>query len=244
MLFKKRSRRKDILRSFTLKTGLGTVADRIRRHPGITITTGRAATAVERDGDGFAITLADGERLQAALLAIATPPQTAARLLSAIHPAAAAKVAEIREATVDSVGIVVRADKVPAVPYSTFLIPRGDIFHSVVTRDIVADPTWRGFSIHFQPGHDEAERLTRATALLGVSRSDLAEVTHRRTTLPSPVLGHRDTVAALDAALASHPLAVTGNWFSGLSIEDCVLRSRAEWHRISGSPPPAASSSE
>ena len=244
MLFKKRSRRKDILRSFTLKAGLGAVADRLRRRPGITIATGRAATAVERDGGGFVVTLADGERLHAALLAIATPPQTAARLLSTVLPAAAAKVAEIREAAVDSVGVVVRADKVPAVPYSTFLIPRGDIFHSVVTRDIVADPTWRGFSIHFQPGHDETERLARATALLGVSRSDLAEVTHRRTILPSPVLGHRDTVAALDAALASHSLAVTGNWFSGLSIEDCVLRSRAEWHRISGSPPPAASSSE
>jgi UDP-galactopyranose mutase len=51
--------------------------------------------------------------------------------------------------------------------------------------------------------------------------------------LPSPVLGHKDVVAGLDAALAAQPrLAVTGNWFAGLSIEDCVQRSRAEWQRV------------
>ena len=240
MLFKKRSRRKDVLRSFTLKGGLGAVAERIRRRPGITIATGRGATAVERDGTGFAVTLDGGERLRAELLAIATPPRTAARLLAGVVPAAAARVGEIGEATVDSVGVVVRADQVPAVPYSTFLIPRGDIFHSVVTRDVVADPSWRGFAFHFRPGHTEDEMLGRATALLQVARGDFAEVTRRRTVLPSPVLGHRDIVAALDAAVAALPLAVTGNWFAGLSIEDCVQRSRAEWQRVGGSPPGAA----
>jgi UDP-galactopyranose mutase len=234
MLFKKRARRKDILRSFTLKGGLGTVADRIRERSDITVATGRAATAIARNGGDFVVTLDDGQRMTAGLVAIATPPQTAARLLSAVLPAAvASQVGEIRQATVDSVGVVVRADKVAAIPYSSFLIPRGDIFHSVVTRDIVADPTWRGFSVHFQPGHSEADRLARVTGLLGVPRADLAEVTQRRTVLPSPVLGHRDVVAGLDAALASHRLAVTGNWFAGLSIEDCVQRSRAEWQRVS-----------
>jgi protoporphyrinogen/coproporphyrinogen III oxidase len=239
MLFKKRSRRKDVMRSFTLQGGLGTLAERIRQRPGITVATGRAATAVERDGAGFAITLDGGERLTAELVAIATPPRTAARLLAGVLPDAVGKIGEIGEANVDSLGVVVRADQVARVPYSTFLIPRGDIFHSVVTRDVVPDPTWRGFAFHFQPGHAEADRLARATALLGVARADLADVSQRRTTLPSPVLGHKDVVADLDAALAAQPrLAVTGNWFAGLSIEDCVQRSRAEWQRVGGAPGP------
>jgi oxygen-dependent protoporphyrinogen oxidase len=239
MLFKKRPRRKDVLRSFTLQGGLGAFAERIQRLPGVTITTGRAATALERDGAGFAVTLADGERLRGEVVAIATPPRAAAPLLSGVLPGVAGKVGEIREATVDTVGVVVRADQVAAVPYSTFLIPRGDIFHSVVTRDIVPDPTWRGFVFHFQPGHTEKERLARVTALLGASRTDLAHVAERRTVLPSPILGHSGVVAELDAALASlgaGRLAVTGNWFTGLAIEDCVLRSRAEWRRVGGSP--------
>jgi hypothetical protein len=27
---------------------------------------------------------------------------------------------------------------------------------------------------------------------------------------------------------------VTGNWFGGLSLEDCVERSRREWARLKG----------
>jgi oxygen-dependent protoporphyrinogen oxidase len=235
MLFKKRPRRNDVLRSFTLKGGLGVVAERIRQTPGVTITTGRA-TAIERDGAGFVVTLADGGRLSTELVAIATPPRAAAHLLARVLPGAAAKVGEIGEATVDSMGVVVRAEAVASVPYSTFLIPRGDIFHSVVTRDVVPDPTWRGFVFHFHPGHTEDEKLARITALLGVARTELAHVTERRTVLPSPALGHRDIVAGLDAALASERLAVTGNWFAGLAIEDCVLRSRAEWQRVGGIP--------
>jgi oxygen-dependent protoporphyrinogen oxidase len=235
MLFKKRPRRKDVMRSFTLRGGLGALAGRIRQRPDIAFATGRAATGVARDGAGFAITLDGGERLTAELVAIATPPRAAARLLSEVLGSAAARVGEIGEASVDTVGVVVRADKVAAIPYATFLIPRADIFHSVVTRDVVPDPAWRGFAFHFQPGHAEADRLARATALLGVARADLADVSQRRTTLPSPVLGHKDVVAGLDAALAAQPrLAVTGNWFAGLSIEDCVQRSRAEWQRVSG----------
>jgi UDP-galactopyranose mutase len=237
MLFKKRPRRKDVLRSFTLRGGLGTLAGRVLQRPSITVATGRAATGLARDGAGFAVTLDGGERLTAELVAIATPPQAAARLLSGVLDDAATRVGELREASADSVGVVVRADKVAPIPYATFLIPRGDIFHSVVTRDVVPDPTWRGFAFHFQPGHAEADRLARITALLGVARADLADVSQRRSVLPSPVLGHKDVVAGLDAALAAQPrLAVTGNWFAGLSIEDCVQRSRAEWQRIGDSP--------
>jgi UDP-galactopyranose mutase len=50
--------------------------------------------------------------------------------------------------------------------------------------------------------------------------------------LPSPVLGHQDVVRELDRLLAGTRLAVTGNWFGGLAIEDCALRSRTEWARI------------
>ncbi len=244
MLFKKRPRRKDVLRSFTLKGGLGVVTERLGRQPGVTITTGRAATGLERDGAAFVVTLADGERLGAELVAIATPPRAAARLLSGVLPDVAGRLGEIGEATVETMGVVVRAEQVAGVPYSTFLIPsgpggpgrpRGDIFHSVVTRDVVPDPAWRGFVFHFHPGHGEDEMLARATAVLGVSRGDLAQVTRRRTVLPSPVLGHREVIADLDAALGSGRLAVTGNWFAGLAIEDCVLRSRAEWQRVGGS---------
>ena len=50
--------------------------------------------------------------------------------------------------------------------------------------------------------------------------------------LPSPVLGHDRVVGELDRMLAGSRLALTGNYFEGLAIEDCVQRSRAEWARV------------
>jgi len=38
-------------------------------------------------------------------------------------------------------------------------------------------------------------------------------------------------VAEIDRCLAGSPLLLTGNFFEGLAIEDCVLRSNAEWAR-------------
>jgi UDP-galactopyranose mutase len=41
-------------------------------------------------------------------------------------------------------------------------------------------------------------------------------------------------VGGVAAALAGKRLAVTGNYFAGLAIEDCVSRSVSEWGRIAG----------
>jgi UDP-galactopyranose mutase len=227
MLFKKRPRRKDVLRSFTLRAGLGAVAAAVARMPGVTVSTGRRAARIVDDG----VELEDGSLEEADVVAVATPPGAAARLLDEAAPAAAAAARRVGEARVDSVGVVVRADRSP-LPYATFLIPLHDRFYSVVTRDVVPHEGWRGFTFHFRPETHQEERVERIVRVLRVEAKDLEQMEERRTILPSPVVGHAAIVAELDAALAGRRLAVTGNWFAGLSIEDCVQRSRAEWRRV------------
>ena len=70
--------------------------------------------------------------------------------------------------------------------------------------------------------------------VLRVPVAELGEVVEQRLVLPSPALGHDGVVAEIDRCLAGGKLAVTGNYFAGLAIEDCVLRSNAEWARIAG----------
>jgi protoporphyrinogen oxidase len=41
-------------------------------------------------------------------------------------------------------------------------------------------------------------------------------------------------IGQLDRVLAGGKLAITGNWFLGVSIEDCVTRSRSEHERMFG----------
>jgi len=232
MIFKKRRRRKDVPRSFTLRGGLSSLPEAAAGLPGVEVRLSSPAAAVEGEGRGYAVSLEDGRTEEADLLALATPPGAASRLLRRAAPELAAQVARIREARVDTLGFAVRAEKVAHLPLSTFLIPLEDSFHSVVTRDVVPDPAWRGFSFHFKAGLEHEARLRRAAEVLGIAAADVESPAERRTVLPSPVLGHRDVVREVDRLLHGGRLALTGNWFGGLAIEDCALRSREEWARV------------
>ena len=233
MLFKMRdTRRQEYPRSFTLRGGLQTAAAALAATPGVTVEAGRRATAVSATAGGFAVTTDDGETHEAGFVAVATPPGSAAALLGGVAPDVAAEAAKVGEAIVETLGFAVRSSKVIALPVSMFLVPKGDAFHSIVTRDSVPDADWRAFSFHFKPGLTAGERLERAARVLGISRADLEEVAEKRTVLPSPVLGHETIVAEIDRLSAGRKLCVLGNWFGGLSIEDCVDRSRREWARV------------
>jgi UDP-galactopyranose mutase len=232
MLFKKRARRKDVPRSFTLRQGLQALPEAAGRAPGVTVRLGAAASRVERAAGGWAVRLADGGLEDAPVVAVATPPGGAAALLREAAPEVAALAARVREAKLDTLGFAARAEKVEHLPPATFLVPLDDVFHSVVTRDVVPDPAWRGFSFHFKPGLSRDDRVRRAARLLRLEPADLESPAERRTVLPSPVLGHQEVVREMDRLLAGTPLCVTGNWFGGLAIEDCALRSRSEWARV------------
>ena len=138
----------------------------------------------------------------------------------------------VMEAVVETLGVAVRASKVSRIPVSMFLVPKRDVFHSIVTRDSVPDAEWRSFSFHFRPGLSPEQRVERATQVLGLGRQDLEELAPKRTVLPSPALGHEAIVAEIDRLSAGRKLCVLGNWFAGLSIEDCVDRSLSEWKRV------------
>jgi protoporphyrinogen/coproporphyrinogen III oxidase len=233
MLFKSRAtRRRDYPRSFTLQGGLVSAAEAIARQPNIEVALNQAVASIEATAAGYAAVTSDGARHEAGVVALAVTPGPATRLLAPAAPELAQVVARVREAQVESLGFAVRSEKVAAVPVSMFLVPRDDVFHSVVTRDSVPDPTWRGFAFHFKPGLDRAAKLERAARLLRLAPADLEDVAEQRSVLPSPVLGHGEVVAEIDRLTAGGRLRVTGNWFAGLSIEDCVDRSRQEWARV------------
>jgi UDP-galactopyranose mutase len=118
------------------------------------------------------------------------------------------------------------------LPYATFFIPTGDVFHSIVTRDVVDHPKWRGFVFHFKPDLDPELERERIAQVLRLPAAEIEMIKERTSIMPSPARGHHERMRALDAALAGTRLAVTGNYFAGLGIEDCVQRSRHEWRRV------------
>jgi UDP-galactopyranose mutase len=118
------------------------------------------------------------------------------------------------------------------MPECAFVIPAADLFYSAVTRDPFPDPERRSFTFHFRDGIPRQDQLRRMAEVLRCTAGELGEPRSRTTLLPSPALGHDRIVAGLDRLLAGKRLALTGNYFQGLAIEDCVLRSFAEYARI------------
>jgi UDP-galactopyranose mutase len=231
-LFKKRPRRQEFPRSFVLKRGLQSVCDAAAAAPGVSVVRGAPVTRVARTGAGFTVSTAGGQSFEAPLCAIAVPPDQAAAILHDDFHELALAISRVKTVELESAGVVVPRGKTP-LRECAFVVPVDDLFFSVVTRDPLPDPERRGFAFHFRPGISRGEKLARISAVLGVGRDALGEVVEQRLTLPSPALGHDRIVADVDRCLAGTRLGVTGNYFGGLAIEDCVSRSYAEWARIS-----------
>ncbi|MSP62366.1 MAG: FAD-dependent oxidoreductase [Myxococcales bacterium] len=231
MLFKRRPRRKDAPRSFTLRGGLQSATDALAATPGLTVVTGAEARTVARDGTDFIVTVESGASYRAPRLALATPPPASADLLRAVLPGVAALLGRIHVAAIRSVGVILRRDAT-TVENVAGIIPLDGRFFSAVSRDVVPDPEWRGFTFHFPSSTATDEALVQIAAVLGVASARFEQVITREVILPSPILGHAEIVRTVDRALAGTPIYVLGNYFGGLAIEDCVLRSQSEFVRL------------
>jgi len=235
MLFRKRQQRKDVLRSFTFAHGLQTIIDTIAQHTSIEHKTGIKVSGIAYDGDVFCLTTEDQECFETKALTIATPANHAATLLSAF-PGITGLLSQIQGVAIETVGVAVRKEKI-GLPAVAGIIARDGSFYSAVSRDIVSHPDFRGFTFHFRSGVlDENEKLDQVCSLLETSRANLDFVTSKENQLPAPRPGHAAIVHQLDQATAGIPLMLTGNYFSGISMEDCVCRSRSEYDRFEQQP--------
>jgi protoporphyrinogen oxidase len=167
-------------------------------------------------------------------LCLATPVAVAAHLLQTGFPALAERLAEISTAEVETVGIAVPQSALKLPPVAG-LIGRNQAFYSAVSRDTVPDKRYRGFTFHFRPALlDEAGQRDCIARTLDLPREALAttNVVSKTNQLPALRVGHGERTRDVDRMLAGTRLALTGNYFTGVAIEDCVIRSRQEWVRL------------
>ena len=231
MLFKKRTRRKDIPRNYTFAGGVQTLTDRIAAESGITLRTNAPVCALARAKGNFVVEIAGGDRVSAPRLAMALPAPEAARLLAPLAPEIATSLARIQTAKIESVGVVAEAHHVQ-LPRLAGIVPINDTFFSVVTRDVVPDERLRAFTFHFRAGLTLDERIERIRAVIGLDRGEFACVATHSASLPSLALGHAAIAEEIDRRSPGSGLYITGNYFGGLAIEDCSLRSAKEAERL------------
>jgi protoporphyrinogen oxidase len=233
-LFRRKPRRKDMLRAFTFADGLSAIPTAIAAQSGLEVRTGQRVTEIETTGTGFQLALDGGETFRCGKLTLAVPPDIAAALIPSPFDGAREAAAAIPMAEIETLVIAVRAEDLDLGPVAG-LIAVEDAFYSAVSRDFLPDPEHRGFAFHFRPGRlAPAAQLERAGAALGITPDRFAASARVANRLPALRAGHQRMAERLDSALAGSSLAVTGNWFLGVSIEDALSRSRAEHDRLFG----------
>jgi oxygen-dependent protoporphyrinogen oxidase len=236
MLFKRRPRRRDFPRTFSLKGGLSTLVEHLAAVEGVTVRASADVRTIARQADGFVVATADGTQSGARRLVLAAPADVSATLLAPVLPAASTALSKIRMAAIVSTGVHAARDAI-ALPRLAGLVPVDDIFFSAVSRDVLPDDRFRGLAFHFREGLSREERLERIAKVTATDRGSFLDVSEREGSLPSPELGHPEIVRALDEALAKSGVYLAGNYFGGLALEDCVLRSKAEIERLLGEKP-------
>lgn len=230
MLFKKRERRKEVIKKFGLPQGIQTIIDSVAAEPAIETTTGKEVLEIAFSAGVFKVTASDGSSFEGPRVAIATPSAAAADMLIKSFPDIANRLADLKAEHVETLGVIIKKGETKIPPIAA-LAASDDIFYSFVSRDTFPDSVYRGFAFHFKAGTGNREaRLSRIAEVLGTrSFEEIATAEH---VIPSLRLGHREKIAELDRLLADTPLLLTGNYFSGVAIEDCVSRSLQESKRL------------
>jgi protoporphyrinogen oxidase len=236
-LFRKKPRRKEVLRSFTMPGGLAEIPRALAARDDIEVRLSSGVSALSADADGYRIALENGETLRAARVTLAVPPDVTTRLLQQVAPAAAAATSRLGVAEIDSLLLAFNRQDLNLPPIAGLISVDGP-FLSAVSRDFLDHPRYRGFAFHFPGGQLPPERQVElACQTLDIAVDKVVGVRHECNRLPSLRQGHWELIAELDQALGAasaggHGLAVTGNWFLGVSIEDCLTRSDSEMTRL------------
>ena len=232
MMFKSREKRKDMLKNYTFKGGMQSVARVIAAKSGLNVFTSQDVNSVKYENGLYIIRNASGGEYSAKTLVMATPSSVASKLLWDINPDIANHLGQLKAAEVDSVGVIVRKDTVTVKPVAAMISPN-DVFFSIVSRDTVPDDNYRGFTFHFKPGLDDKTKRSRITEVLGVSFSKIEHTISKINTVPTLGMGHHKWLEKTDMLLKGKKnLLLTGNYFGGMAIEDCVSRSKSEMARL------------
>jgi len=229
LLFRKKPQNKQVARSFIFPNGIQTLPNTIAQH--LECRFEQHIQRIEFIDNTFEIKT-DENIFQAKHLVIATPINTAGILLENISPNISKILKEIPISTVESFAVKVPTDAIKLKPFAG-LIGAEEDFYSVVSRDTLPDEKYRGFTFHFKAGRlDEMAKLQTIAKVLGISLEQILDKANKINVLPALNPKHKELIENVEKELQNQPMAIIGNYFQGVSLEDCTSRSFAEFNRL------------
>ena len=236
----------------TVEGGLGRFAEQVARRlgeRGVKVVLGFDAQRIDRRGEGWSVVTGRGARFAGDAVVLAVPPEPAAALLEPHAAKAAARLGEIRSASVAMVCLAYRqADVGRTLDGSGFLVPRGE--NRLMTACSWASSKWPDLAppgtvvVRLSAGRDgDGRALSLAddvlvgrlhrelAAAIGLAGDPVAShVTRWVDGFPQYRPGHADLVTAIEDGLPAG-LEVAGAAYRGVGIPACIGTGRSAARR-------------
>lgn len=228
------SRYEDLPRKYSFKKGLQYLLEQIVEKDRLNIMTNTLVSYVDynQEFNEYEITTEEGKKIKANSLAIATPPNVSADLLEKLEPHLADLLSSIPICHSRATNVVIKKEKLD-LPVVAGIIPLTNEFLSAVSRDLLEDDTYRSFTFHFKAQeYTEEDQMNVICKVLKISEKDVLEKVSTDHVLPSLRLSHLKMGEQVSTRMKRKNLYLLGNYFYGLSIEDCINRSCDEAQRF------------
>lgn len=241
-LKKRKEKQQDKPRRFSSSKGLSSFLDSIVRNNNLDTITNSEVTDIKKLnseealnfdylGDIYEVKTANNTSFYTKNVALATDPQLSSTLLKEIDAPLSTLLATIPLFHSESLNIIVKKEDISAKEMAG-IIPLSNEFFSAVSRDLVTHPHLRSFTFHFERGKKtKEEQLDLICHVLGISKNIILESDSTTHVLPMLRKEHLNMSDRIENQRTNKNIFILGNYFYGLSIEDCVRRSHTEFER-------------
>jgi len=240
---------------FSFRHGMASLPDAIQRRLADRIVTQAAVRRISRTVAGLEVVYESNGRaktLTAEAVVLATPAESAARLIEAFSAAGAAGLRAIPYAPVAVVfqGYRRQACRHPLDGFG-FLVPaveKRDLLGTIWNSSLFEGraPEGRIALTSFVGGMRRPEQMQLSDEeigqvvsnelrdLLGISEPPVFQIVHRLPrAIPQYTLGHGERIAQLESLESELPgLFVTGNFRGGISVGDCIVQAHQVAQRV------------
>ncbi|MDA0909929.1 MAG: FAD-dependent oxidoreductase [Proteobacteria bacterium] len=231
-LFKARAKDKRLPRSFTFKHGMSSLFTHTD-NPNTKINLNTQVMSVEQQNKQWHITTNNGV-FTADKLVLATPWHVCYRLLAQLNHPLIHLQHQPEISKLITVALVFDKDKIKHIKPINGLIGVNQDFFSMVARDTVTHEKYRGMTVHFKNTNIPYQQSVDGfLSKLNIPKDALIDLKHKNNSVPCYQSQHQQFIDGINSELSKdNSLALTGNYFTRLAVEDCIKRSFEEAERI------------
>jgi oxygen-dependent protoporphyrinogen oxidase len=232
LVMKKRKKNKSWPRIFSFKNGIETLIKTLEEKLS-SVTLGIYADKIEVGPSGFTLSTIGGPPIHGSHLVLATPLVQTRVYLEKMN----SKLHFLMQKGTSAPSLAVACETGPLhLKPLAGSITSGEQFRSFITNDTKESTDQdRSFTFHFKPMSTNHASLKTAikNALSLKEETKVAILKEKLNLMPTLSIEAHQEMLQLEQELATNPnLYMTGNYFGGVSLEDCLQRSQEEFNRL------------